>query len=198
MKSLSQPQAIVYDFIRQRIQEDGIPPSVREICERTGIKSTSTVHYHLNALETAGYITRDHGRNRSIKLTQETSRLVPLLGRVTAGQPIMAVEEIEDYIPFPGSRKKGCDLFALRVQGESMIDAGILDGDIVVVEKVPSAQNGDIVVALVEGENATVKRFYKEDGHYRLQPENPTMEPIIVDQVEILGQVVACLRFYNK
>ena len=185
MKSLSQSQAMVYDFIRQRIQEDGIPPSVREICERTGIKSTSTVHYHLGALESAGYITRDHGRNRSIKLTQETSRFVP------------AVEEIEEYIPFPGSRKKGCDLFALRVQGESMIEAGILDGDIVVVEKVPSAQNGDIVVALVEGENATVKRFYKEDGHFRLQPENPTMDPIIVDQVDILGQVIACLRFYN-
>ncbi len=182
MKEISEAQARIYNFLRERIQTDGVPPSVREICTATGIRSTSTVHYHLKALENAGYISRDEGLNRSIRIVGESARFIPVLGRVTAGQPILAVENVEDYLPFTSRLKRGSELFALRVMGESMIGAGILDGDIIVV--------------LIDDE-ATCKRFYKENGHYRLQPENPTMEPIITDHVAILGKVVSCIRYYE-
>ena len=196
MKEISEAQARIYNFLRERIQTDGVPPSVREICTATGIRSTSTVHYHLKALENAGYISRDEGLNRSIRIVGESARFIPVLGRVTAGQPILAVENVEDYLPFTSRLKRGSELFALRVMGESMIGAGILDGDIIVVERTPTAKNGEIVVVLIDDE-ATCKRLYKENVHYRLQPENPTMEPIITDHVAILGKVVSCIRYYE-
>ena len=182
------PKALeILDYIRDRIDQ-GLPPSVREICAALEIKSTSTAHKYLKELQDR--------MNRAITLPEERSLRVPLLGTVTAGQPILAVEEVEGYVPFRGQGLSSKDLFALRVRGESMIKAGILDGDIVIIRKTPTAENGQIVVALVEDE-ATVKRFYKENGHYRLQPENDAMEPIYVDSVSILGRVVALLREYE-
>ena len=193
MKPLTKSQQKVYDYISQCAQESRVP-SVREICAATGLKSTSTVHLHLKTLEEKGLIEREKGFNRCIKLSKaEQSSHIPVVGRVTAGMPILAVEDIETYIPVSESLRRGRELFALRVVGESMINAGILDGDIVIVHRTPVANNGDIVVALIEDE-ATVKRFYKENGHFRLQPENETYEPIIVDEVVLLGRVVALHR----
>ena len=190
------PKALqILDYIRDRIDE-GLPPSVREICAALEIKSTSTVHKYLQELKERGLIEKGNRLNRAITLPDDRSVRVPLLGTVTAGQPILAVEEVEGYIPFRGHGLRSRDLFALRVRGESMIQAGILDGDIVVIRRTPAAENGDIVVALVE-EEATVKRFFKENGHYRLQPENDSMEPIIVDSVVILGRVISLLREYE-
>ena len=158
-----------------------MPPSVREICAATGLRSTSTVHSHLKSLEALGYITRDAGLNRSIHIVgASAAKQVPILGKVTAGLPILAVEDIEGYIPYP-------DL--------SMINAGILDGDYVIAEKTPVAENGEIVVGMI-GDEATVKRFYKEKGTFRLQPENPDFEPIISDEITILGKVIAVIRYY--
>ena len=160
-----------------------------------GLRSTSSVQYNLNALEQAGYITRDANLKRTVRVVGAAKGVnhIPLVGTVTAGMPILATEIIEDYIAVSGV--SGNNLFALRVKGESMINAHILDGDIVIVEQCPTAQNGDIVVALV-GEEATVKRFYKEDGHFRLQPENDKFEPIIVDECAIAGKVKALIRNY--
>lgn len=190
------PKALqILNYIRDRI-DDGLPPSVREICAALDIKSTSTAHKYLGELQERGLIEKSSHLNRAITLPDDRSIRVPLVGTVTAGQPILAVEEIEGYIPFRSRSLYSKDLFALRVRGESMIDAGILDGDIVIIRRTPAAENGDIVVALVEDE-ATVKRFYKEAGHYRLQPENDTMDPIIVDSVAILGKVVSLLRFFE-
>ena len=190
------PKALeILDYIRDRIDQ-GLPPSVREICAALEIKSTSTAHKYLTELQEHGLIEKGDRMNRAITLPEERSLRVPLLGTVTAGQPILAVEEVEGYVPFRGQGLSSKDLFALRVRGESMIKAGILDGDIVIIRKTPTAENGQIVVALVEDE-ATVKRFYKENGHYRLQPENDAMEPIYVDSVSILGRVVALLREYE-
>lgn len=190
------PKALqILNYIRDRI-DDGLPPSVREICAALDIKSTSTAHKYLGELQERGLIEKSSHLNRAITLPDDRSIRVPLVGTVTAGQPILAVEEIEGYIPFRSRSLYSKDLFALRVQGESMIDAGILDGDIVIIRRTPAAENGDIVVALVEDE-ATVKRFYKEAGHYRLQPENDTMEPIIVDSVSILGRVISLVREYE-
>lgn len=190
------PKALqILNYIRDRI-DDGLPPSVREICAALDIKSTSTAHKYLGELQERGLIEKSSHLNRAITLPDDRSIRVPLVGTVTAGQPILAVEEIEGYIPFRSRSLHSKDLFALRVRGESMIDAGILDGDIVIIRRTPAAENGDIVVALVEDE-ATVKRFYKEAGHYRLQPENDTMDPIIVDSVAILGKVVSLLRFFE-
>ena len=190
------PKALeILDYIRDRIDQ-GLPPSVREICAALEIKSTSTAHKDLKELQEHGLIEKGDRMNRAITLPEERSLRVPLLGTVTAGQPILAVEEVEGYVPFRGQGLSSKDLFALRVRGESMIKAGILDGDIVIIRKTPTAENGQIVVALVEDE-ATVKRFYKENGHYRLQPENDAMEPIYVDSVSILGRVVALLREYE-
>ena len=190
------PKALqILDYIRDRIDE-GLPPSVREICAALDIKSTSTAHKYLGELRERGLIEKGDRLNRAITLPDDRSVRVPLVGTVTAGQPILAVEEIEGYIPYRSRSLHSRDLFALHVRGESMINAGILDGDIVVVRRTPTAENGDIVVALVEDE-ATVKRFYKEKGHFRLQPENDEMEPIIVDSVSILGRVISLIREYE-
>ncbi len=195
MKPLSKSQQKILDYLRE-CSLDSRVPSVREICNEIGLSSTSTVHHHLTALEEKGFITREKGLNRCIQLTgeeRERSSGVPVLGRVAAGYPILAVENVECYVSVPDSLKRGRELFALRVQGESMIDAGIFDNDILIVHRTPVAQNGEIVVALVEDE-ATVKRFYKENGHFRLQPENDLFEPIIVDEVVILGKVISLIR----
>lgn len=195
MKQLSKSQIKIFEYLKE-CSENGRVPSVREICENTGLSSTSTVHYHLKHLEDKGYIVREHGVNRCIQITgEEKSVSVPVLGKVAAGNPILAVEDIECYVPVPEKLKRGKELFALRIQGESMINAGILNDDIVIVNRTPVAENGEIVVALVE-DSATVKRFYKENGHYRLQPENDDYEPIIVDKVILLGKVISLIRNY--
>ena len=194
MAELSKSQQKILDFIRNSIQE-GISPSVREICAATDLKSTATVHSHLKALEEKGLIVRNQGSNRSIRLTNDNTAFVPVLGKVTAGIPILAVEDVECYIPISENVRRGRELFALRVVGESMINAGILDNDIVVVHKTPSADNGQIVVAMIDNE-ATVKRFYKENGYVRLQPENDTFQPIITDECSILGRVISVVRYY--
>jgi repressor LexA len=195
MKQLSKSQIKIFEYLKE-CSENGRVPSVREICENTGLSSTSTVHYHLKHLEDKGYIVREHGVNRCIQITgEEKSVSVPVLGKVAAGNPIVAIEDIECYVPVPEKLKRGKELFALRIQGESMINAGILNDDIVIVNRTPVAENGEIVVALVE-DSATVKRFYKENGHYRLQPENDDYEPIIVDEVILLGKVISLIRNY--
>lgn len=200
MSELTKKQQAVLAFLQQRAQ-DGLPPTVREICAAAGIKSTSTVHAYLKTLEEEGYISRQSGLNRAIRVnhaegatTTPPQNRVPLIGHVTAGMPILAVEEVEDYVPYSGNYDVR-ELFALRVRGTSMINAGILDGDVVIVHRTPIAENGDIVVALI-GEEATVKRFFKENGHFRLQPENPDFEPIIVPEVAVLGKVVSLVRYF--
>ncbi|MDD6645815.1 MAG: transcriptional repressor LexA [Oscillospiraceae bacterium] len=196
MKPLSKSQQKVFDYVKECCEE-GRVPSVREICQHTGLKSTSTVHLHLKTLEDRGLIERDKGLNRCIRIAgEERTKQIPVLGRVTAGLPALAVEDIEGYVPVKESFIRGRELFALRIDGESMINAGILDGDIVIVQRTPVANNGEIVIALTEDE-ATCKRFYKEDGHYRLQPENELFEPIIVDEVVLLGKVISLVRNYE-
>lgn len=197
MKKLNSSQEKILKYLRETINE-GVPPSVREICAATGLRSTSTVHAHLKVLEEQGYITRDEGLNRSIRINGagDKTTQVPVVGRVTAGLPILAFEEITGYIPFSEKKRAGRELFALNVTGESMRDIGILDGDIVICEKTPVAENGDIVVAMIDDE-ATVKSFYKENGVFRLQPHNPDFEPIIADEVTILGKVIALHREYT-
>lgn len=188
-------QLKVFNYIRSRLSE-GISPSVREIMDYMDFKSTSTAHRYIESLVKAGLIEKADNLNRSLRLPNSSSASVPILGTVTAGQPITAIESIDGYIGFEA---QGCDpeeLFALRIRGESMINAGILDGDIVIVRKDSYAENGDIVVAFIDQEEATVKRFYKENGHFRLQPENDTMEPIILDNVEVLGKVIGLKRYY--
>ena len=195
MKPLSKSQQKILDYLKE-CSENGRVPSVREICDHTGLSSTSTVHHHLKALEEKGLIVREHGVNRCIQITGgEKSVSVPVVGKVAAGEPITAVQNIEFYVPVSEQLKRGRELFALRVQGESMVNAGILDGDIVIVHRTPVAENGEIVVAMVE-DSATVKRFYKENGHFRLQPENDSYEPIIADEVVLLGKVVSLIRNY--
>lgn len=188
--ALSEVANNILQFLKKR-EIDDIPPSIREICRGANIKSTSTVHKYLKELEDAGAISTMSGCNRTIKLNRQQTG-IPLVGTVAAGQPMLAVEDIIDYIPY-GKSGEIDDLFALNVQGESMIEIGILDGDIVVVRRTPVCENGDVVVALVEDE-ATVKTFYKENGYFRLQPENNTMEPIIVKEVRILGRVITVIR----
>lgn len=184
----------VYQYICNCIQ-NGFPPTVREICKELGIKSTSTVHKYLNQLEEKCLIEKGNNLNRAIKLVGDQNAVkVPLLGTVAAGTPIVAIEQIEEYIPYK-TKLDVSNLFALRVKGESMINIGILSGDIVIVKKTPTALNGEVVVALVNDE-ATVKTFYKEKGHFRLQPENDELEPIIVDNVFILGKVISLIRHY--
>ena len=193
MAQLTESQRKVYDFL-VKTMPSGVPPTVREICAATGLRSTSTVHAHLKTLEKLGYINRDAGLNRAIHIEgSQPAAQVPILGRVTAGIPILAVEDIEGYIPFP--QREGKELFALHVVGLSMRDAGILDGDFVVAERTPTADDGEIVVAMIEDE-ATVKRLYREPDGIRLQPENPDFEPIYSDQVQLLGRVVAVVRYY--
>ncbi len=194
-------QAKILAYIEKATLQKGYPPSVREICEATGLKSTSTVHGHLIRLEKKGLLYRDSMKPRAISVPADHQAYradmvqVPVVGRVTAGIPITATENIEDYIALPQAMIGSGDHFILSVRGESMIDAGILDGDYVIVRKQSTADNGDIVIAMIDDE-ATVKRFYKENGVFRLQPENPTMEPIIVPELTILGKVVSLYRFY--
>ena len=196
MRPINDTQQKIYEFLCERSQ-CGVPPSVREIGSAVGLKSTSSVQANLDALEEAGYIERDPLLKRSIRVLGQAENVtsVPLLGTVTAGMPILAVEQIEGYIPYNGRVSRDKSLFALKVRGESMLWAGIHDGDIVIAEKTPYADNGEIVVAMIEDE-ATVKRFYKENGHFRLQPENDAFEPIITNEVIILGKVVALYRYY--
>ncbi len=193
-------QQEILEYIKETILKKGYPPAVREICEAVHLKSTSSVHSHLETLERNGYIRRDPTKPRAIEilddmfgLTRREMVQVPMIGTVAAGQPILAEENIEDYFPVPADILPNAEIFMLRVKGESMINVGIFDGDQVIVEKTPVARNGEIIVALVE-DSATVKRFYKEDGYYRLQPENDTMDPIIVPEVEILGRVIGLFR----
>ncbi|WP_373898431.1 transcriptional repressor LexA [Haloimpatiens sp. FM7315] len=201
MMRVSNKQQEIYEYLKRSLLERGYPPSVREICEAVGLKSTSTVHSHLSNLEKKGLIKRDPTKPRAIEI-MENSILkremvsIPIIGKVTAGLPILAVENVEDYFSLPISFvKSNKDLFILRVQGESMIDAGILNQDFAIIEKVSTAENGEIVVALIDKE-ATIKRFFKEDGHIRLQPENKTMEPIIVSSCTVIGKLVGIYRRY--
>ena len=194
MRKVTENEKMVFEFIKDRIEE-GYPPTVREICAEFGFKSTSTAHRYINNLTAKGLLEKGNNRNRAIRLTGGNGMKIPLVGTVTAGIPITAIEEITDYISFQPARHYSNPLFALKVRGESMINAAILDGDMVVIEQTPYAENGDIFCALVDNESATIKTFYKEDGHYRLQPENDTMDPIIVDEVSILGKVVGVVRY---
>lgn len=194
MRKVTENEKMVFEFIKDRIEE-GYPPTVREICAEFGFKSTSIAHRYINNLTAKGLLEKGNNQNRAIRLTGGNGMKIPLVGTVTAGIPITAIEEITDYISFQPARHYSNPLFALKVRGESMINAAILDGDMVVIEQTPYAENGDIVCALVDNESATIKTFYKEDGHYRLQPENDTMDPIIVDEVSILGKVVGVVRY---
>lgn len=193
-------QREILEFIKREILQRGYPPAVRDICEAVNLKSTSSVHSHLETLEKNGYIRRDPTKPRAIEILEDDFNLtrrelvnVPIVGSVAAGSPILAVENIEGYFPLPIEMMPNKQCFILHVKGSSMINMGILDGDSVIVEQNASAENGDVVVAMVD-DSATVKRFYKEDGHYRLQPENDFMEPIIADEVDVLGKVIGLVR----
>ncbi|GAB5613648.1 transcriptional repressor LexA [Faecalimonas hominis] len=197
---ISQKQSEILEYIKSEILKRGYPPAVREICEAVNLKSTSSVHSHLETLEKNGYIRRDSTKPRAIEIIDDMFNLtrrdlvqVPMIGRVAAGEPLLAQENIEDYFPIPAELMPNNQVYMLQVQGESMINAGILDGDYVLVEQCNTASNGQMVVALVE-DGATVKTFYKEEGIYRLQPENDTMSPIIVQEVTILGKVIGVFR----
>lgn len=185
----------VFNFIKKCLGE-GYSPSVREIMDHMGFKSTSTAHRYIEILSREGLIEKKDNLNRALRLPNSSSASVPILGTVTAGQPITAIEDITGYIGFEADHCDPSELFALTIRGESMINAGILDGDIVIVQRCSYAENGDIVVAFIDRSDATVKRFFKENGHFRLQPENDTMDPIIVDEVEILGKVIGLKRYY--
>ena len=198
----SSKQLQILRYIYDTVEKRGFPPTVREICQGVELSSTSTVHGHLSRLERKGLIVKDATKPRALEITEEGKKAlgvkptdIPVVGDVTAGQPILAVEDIEDYFPLPPDLANDAgDLFMLRVHGESMINAGILNGDNVIVRKQSSATNGEIVVALTDENEATVKRFYKEKDHYRLQPENDTMAPILLNSVHILGKVVGLYR----
>ena len=199
--TITEKQSEILEYIKAQILERGFPPAVREICEAVHLKSTSSVHSHLETLEKNGYIRRDPTKPRAIEILDDAFNLtrremaqVPIVGRVAAGEPLLAEQNIEDYFPIPVERLPNNQTFLLQVKGESMINAGILNGDYILVEQTPSASNGEVVVALLE-DGATVKRFFKENGHYRLQPENDTMDPIIVDEVTIVGKMIGLLRF---
>ena len=217
-EKISDKQKQILDFLKNEILTKGFPPSVREICAAVGLKSTSSVHAHLARLEKCGYIRRDPEKSRTIEILDEEFQdlrrasfssqssagypdgpelvNVPVVGRVAAGTPLLAVEMIETWFPIPVDRLPNAETFMLRVKGESMINAGILDGDYVLVEKTETARAGDMVVALVD-DSATVKTFYPENGRYRLQPENDYMDPIIVDELSILGIVIGVMRFFR-
>lgn len=196
MRDASEKKMQILDFIRREIDDKGYPPSVREICLAVGLKSTSTVHAHLNRLEEEGYIRRDATKPRALELTDTATvrgRSVPLVGRVTAGMPILAQQNIEEYYMLPQNLVGGDEVFILSVQGESMIEAGILDGDFVIVRRQSHAENGDIIVAMIDDE-ATVKRIFYEKTRVRLQPENSAMQPIYARDVTVLGRVIALFR----
>lgn len=200
--NISKKQSEILDFIKEHLLERGYPPSVREMCNAVNLKSTSSVHSHLETLEKNGYIRRDPSKPRAIEIMDDEFNLsrreivnVPIVGTITAGQPILAVENIDGYFPLLPEFMPNKDTFMLSVMGESMINVGIYDGDKILVQKQNTANDGDIVVALLEDE-VTVKTFYKEDGYYRLQPENDFMDPIIVDKVSILGKVIGLFRMF--
>ena len=199
---ISDKQKEILEYMKQEILNKGYPPTVRDICEAVKLKSTSSVHSHLETLEKNGYIRRDPTKPRAIEIIDDNFNLtrremtnVPMVGRVAAGEPILAVENIESYFPIPTEYMPNAESFMLKVKGESMINVGIFDGDQILVEKCSTARNGDMVVALVD-DSATVKTFYKEGDHIRLQPENDTMDPIIVDDCEIMGKVFGVFRFF--
>ena len=203
MKKLSSKQMKVLSCIYDTIESKGYPPTVREICSHMGLSSTSTVHGYLSRLEDGGYISRDSSKTRAIELTDQALKVldvqpkqIPLLGRVAAGQPILAVEEASDYYPIPPhlDRFDPSDLFMLEIHGESMINIGIMDGDLITVRRQPSANNGEVVVAMTDENEATCKTFFKKSDHYVLRPENDTMEDIILNKVSILGKVVSLYR----
>ncbi len=203
VNTLADKDRQIIEFIGSQIEERGYPPTVREICAEVKLSSTASVYAHLNKLERLGYIKKEAGKNRSLKLTEQSGIKkpssdkyleIPIVGKITAGQPIAAVEDYSGTFALPMAFAHNKELFMLKVRGESMINAGIFDGDYIIVEKQTTADNGDIVAVLIDGEEATVKRFYREDGHFRLQPENDSMDPIIVDEVSILGHVVGLFR----
>ena len=198
---ISAKQQEILEYIKAQILERGFPPSVRDICEAVHLKSTSSVHSHLETLEKNGYIRRDPTKPRAIEILDDTFNFnrremvnVPIVGRVAAGEPLLAEQNIENYFPIPMDYMPNNQTFMLKVRGDSMINVGIFDGDMVLVEQTPTARNVEIVVALVE-DGATVKRFFKEEGIYRLQPENDALDPIIVSDVQIMGKVIGVFRF---
>ena len=200
---ISKKQLEILEYIKSQILERGFPPAVREICEAVNLKCTSSVHSHLETLEKNGYIRRDPTKPRAIEILDDNFNLtrremvnVPIVGQVAAGEPILAQQNIENYFPIRVEFMPNRQPFLLKVKGESMINAGILDGDMVLVEETPAASNGDMVVAMVD-DGATVKTFYKEEGIFRLQPENDFMDPIIVKEVTILGKVIGVFRFFK-
>ena len=201
---ISPKQAEILEYIKNEIINRGFPPTVRDICDAVNLKSTSSVHSHLETLERNGYIRRDPTKPRAIEIVDDNFNLtrrelvnVPVVGRVAAGEPILAVENVENYFPIPAEFMPNSQTFILNVRGESMVNAGILDGDQILVQQQSTAENGEIVVALID-DSATVKTFYKEDGYYRLQPENDAMEPIIVKgELQILGKVIGVFRFFH-
>ncbi|MBQ8323979.1 MAG: transcriptional repressor LexA [Clostridia bacterium] len=202
MTGLTQKEIEIYQFIKECIERDGYAPSVRDICRALNIRSTSTVHGYLHRLDEKGYLQMSSRKSRALRIEPtaddggEQTRRVPILGRVTAGAPILAIENYDGYVDFPTVMARGrSNLFALRVMGESMIEAGILNGDIVIVESMQHADDGDIVVAMIEDE-ATVKRFFRDNGRIRLQPANSAMKPIYAPEVTVLGKVIANFRFY--
>lgn len=198
---ITDKQREILDFMKSEILEKGYPPAVREICKAVNLKSTSSVHSHLETLEKNGFIRRDPTKPRAIEILEDDFNLtrrelvnVPVVGTVTAGQPILATESIEDYFPILPSFVNNKQTFMLHVKGDSMINAGIFDGDLILVEQTDVARNGEIVVAMIEDE-VTVKRFYKEDGYFRLQPENDALDPIVVQNCSIVGKVIGLYRF---
>ena len=200
---ITEKQSQILEYIKAEILSKGYPPAVRDICQAVNLKSTSSVHSHLETLEKNGYLRRDPTKPRTIEILDDSFNLVrremvnvPIVGTVAAGQPILAVENIENYFPIPSEYMPNEETFMLKVKGESMINAGILDGDQILVKRQSTAKNGDMVVALVD-DSATVKTFYKENGHIRLQPENDYMDPIILPDVEIIGKVFGVFRFFK-
>ena len=200
---ITKKQEAILEYIKDQIMNRGFPPAVREICEAVNLKSTSSVHAHLETLEKNGYIRRDPTKPRAIEILDDNFNMVrrelvnvPVVGRVAAGEPILATENVESYFPIPAEYVPKNPTFMLTVKGDSMINAGIFSGDHLLIEQKSTAENGEIIVALLD-DSATVKTFYKEDGHYRLQPQNDAMEPIITDDVQILGKVIGVFRFLH-
>lgn len=199
---ISAKQQEILNFIKEETLAKGYPPAVREICKAVNLRSTASVHAHLSALEEMGYIRRDPSKPRAIEITDDEFALarreianIPIVGEVAAGEPLLAEENIRDYFPIPADMLPNAQMFMLKVKGDSMIGAGILDGDMVVVRQASSASNGDMIVALIE-DGATVKYFYKENGHFRLQPDNPDYNPIIVNDLTVLGTVIGVIRMF--
>ena len=199
---ISDKQREILEYMKQEILNKGYPPTVRELCDAVHLKSTSSIHSHLETLEKNGYIRRDPSKPRAIEIVDDNFNLtrrevvnVPIVGSIAAGQPLLAIQNIDNYFPIPAEYMPNQSTFMLKVKGESMINAGIFDGDVILVKQQSTAKNGEMVAALVD-DSATVKTFYKEDGHIRLQPENDNMEPIIVPDCQILGVVFGVFRFF--